>query len=59
MHNLTGLFVGELVPRLDFVEELATLEELHGDVDGVFGLEDAVELHDVFVVELAHEGHLV
>lgn len=42
------------MPGLNFVEKLSTFEKLHSDVDGVFRLENSVQLHDVLVVELSH-----
>jgi hypothetical protein len=59
MHDFAGLLVGELVPRLDFVEELPAFQQFDRDVDGVVGLENCEQFHYVLVVELAHQVHLV
>jgi hypothetical protein len=59
MHDFPRLIRRELMPRLDFVKQLTALEQLHRNVNGIIGLEDAVQLHNVLVVELAHEGHFI
>lgn len=59
MHNFASLVGRELMSGLNFIEELATLQKFDCDVDRIVGFENGVEFHDVLVVQLPHQVHLV
>lgn len=55
---LLGLLLLKFIFCFDFIVKLTSAQKLNNDVKRVLGLENFVELHQVFVIQAPHDFYL-
>ena len=59
LHDPVILFWSQIPFLGNIIEQLSTFQKLHYQVNGVLGLMDLLQLHDVRVFQLAHHFNLI